>query len=68
MERILCSKKEAAAALGCCVRTIENLVNRKLLDSRRVGRRRMIPRAALERFAKRDTPVITGSDDAVIAR
>jgi excisionase family DNA binding protein len=68
MDKILCSKKEAAEALGCSVRTLENLINRKLLASRRVGRRRMIPCAALEQFAKRDTPVITGDADAVAAR
>jgi excisionase family DNA binding protein len=60
MEKILCSKREAAEALGCSIRTIENLIARKALVSRRVGRRRMIPCAALVQFAKRDTLVITG--------
>jgi excisionase family DNA binding protein len=63
MEKILCSKREAAEALGCSVRTVENLIARKALVSRRMGRRRMIPCAALAQFAKRDTPVITGNGD-----
>jgi excisionase family DNA binding protein len=64
MEKLLCSKLEAAEALACSVRTIENLVSRKLLASRRIGRRRMILCAALVQFAKHDTLVITGSDPA----
>ena len=60
MERLLLSKREAAEALGCSVRTIENMVARKQLVSRRLGKRRMIPYAALALLAKRDTPTITG--------
>lgn len=68
MERLLCSKREASEAIGCSVRTIENLIARKQLPSRRVGRRRMIPCAALAQFARRDTPVIAGSDRALDVR
>jgi len=64
MEKLLCSKQEAAETLGCSVRTIENLIVRKLLSSRRIGRRRMILCAALVQFAKHDTPIITGNDPA----
>jgi excisionase family DNA binding protein len=60
MERLLLSKREAAEALGCSVRTIENLIARKQLSSKRLGKRRMIPYAALAQLAKRDTLVITG--------
>jgi|HubBroStandDraft_6_1064221.scaffolds.fasta_scaffold1884135_1 excisionase family DNA binding protein len=62
MERLLLSKREAAEALGCSVRTIENMVARKQLASRRLGKRRMIPYAALAQLAKQDTLVITGTD------
>lgn len=62
MEKLLCSKREAAEALGCSVRTIENLIARKALVSRRVGRRRMIVYSALTQFARRDTPIITGNE------
>lgn len=60
MERLLLSKREAAEALGCSVRTIENMIARKQLASRRLGKRRMIPYAALSQLAKHDTLVITG--------
>jgi excisionase family DNA binding protein len=62
MERLLLSKREAAEALGCSVRTIENMVARRQLQSRRLGKRRMIPYAALAQLAKRDTLVITGAE------
>ncbi|HKN74220.1 MAG TPA: helix-turn-helix domain-containing protein [Candidatus Acidoferrum sp.] len=61
MERLLLSKREAAEALGCSVRTIENMIARKQLASRRLGKRRMIPYAALAQLAKRDTLIITGT-------
>lgn len=60
MEKLLISKREAAEALGCSVRTIENLLIKKLLVSRSVGRRRMIPCASVQQFAKRGASVITG--------
>jgi len=61
MEKLLYSKKEASEILGVSTRTIENMVARKLLASRRVGRRRLIPYAALVQITRRDTPFITGS-------
>jgi excisionase family DNA binding protein len=60
MEKLLLSKREAAEALGCSVRTIENMIARKQLASRRLGKRRMIPYAAVTQLAKRDTLVIPG--------
>jgi len=60
MERLLLSKREAAEALGCSVRTVENMIARKQLASRRLGKRRLIPYAAVSQLSKRDTPVITG--------
>lgn len=56
MDKILVSKKEAAAALSVSLRTIENLIARKQLEARRIGRRRLIPRASLEKLARRDVP------------
>jgi excisionase family DNA binding protein len=64
---LLVSKKQAAALLGVCSRTIDNFVARKELPCRRIGRRTLIPFAALQQFAKRDhvmpTPV-TGAATA----
>lgn len=62
MEKLLLSKREAAEALGCSVRTIENMIARKQLVSRRLGKRRMVPYAAVAQLAKRDTLVITGRE------
>jgi len=56
MEKILFSKKEAATLLSISQRSVDNLIARKELDTRRIGRRRLIPRASLEKLARRDTP------------
>lgn len=53
-ERILYSKRDAAAGLGLSVRTLETLIAVRELKSVSVGRRRMIPATELERFARRD--------------
>jgi len=53
-EPILVSKREAASLLSVCPRTIDNLVARRELPVRRIGRRVLIPRRALEQFARRD--------------
>ena len=54
MNAILVSKKDAAGLLGLSIRTVESLIAQKELPSRRIGRRRMILRVALEKFALRD--------------
>jgi len=45
---------EAARRLGLSPRTVATLVSRRQLMSRKVGRRRIIPVAALEVFVKTD--------------
>jgi excisionase family DNA binding protein len=52
--KILVTRQEAARRISCSVRTIDTFLARKELPSVRVGRRRLIPRAALERFAQQD--------------
>lgn len=54
IESLLVSKREAAAMLGVSIRTLENLIALRELPVRRVGRRCLIERQALERFVKRD--------------
>jgi len=56
IEPILIGKKECATALGVSVRTIENLISRKELPARKVGRRTLIPYRALQAFARHDHP------------
>ena len=48
---------EAARRLGLSARTVATLVSRHELPSRRVGRRRIIPVAALEVFVQRNHPM-----------
>ncbi len=50
---------EAARRLGVSVRTIATLVARHELASRKIGRRRVIPVAALEAFLKKDHAIPT---------
>ncbi len=45
---------EAARRLGVSPRTVATLVARKELGSRKIGRRRIVPLAALEAFLRRD--------------
>jgi excisionase family DNA binding protein len=56
LQKLLVSKREAAQALGICVRSLEYLIGNKELPTRRVGRRVLIPAPALEQFARRDYP------------
>jgi len=52
--KILLSKKEAANALSVSIRSLEYLIARRELPTRRVGRRVLIPSSAVEQFARRD--------------
>ncbi len=55
-EQILMSKRQAAHLLSLSLRTVDNLIARRELPVRRVGRRVLIPRQAIEQFARRDHP------------
>ena len=57
MDSILMSKKSAAQALGISLRTLEYLIDRGDLKARRIGRRVLIERRELERFARHDHKV-----------
>jgi excisionase family DNA binding protein len=56
MEKILFSKKEAATLLSISPRYVDKLIARQELETRRIGRRRLVPRVSLERLARRDVP------------
>jgi excisionase family DNA binding protein len=45
---------EAARRLGLSTRTVATLIARRELSSSKVGRRRIVPVAALEAFVRRD--------------
>jgi excisionase family DNA binding protein len=51
---LFASRKDGANFLGLSVRTIDYAIERGLLRVRRIGRRVLIPKAELERFAAKD--------------
>ena len=52
---LLIDKRSAAMLLSISVRTVENLIARRRLPVRRIGKRVLIPLTALEAFAKGET-------------
>ena len=54
--KFLYSKREAALAIGLCVRSIEHLMADGRLETRVSGRRRLIPRESLRRYACTNHP------------
>ena len=51
-ERMLISKREAAEILSISLRTLDDLVSEGKIAVRRIGRRVLISRAVLARFAE----------------
>jgi excisionase family DNA binding protein len=62
MDKLLLTRSDAAALLNLSTRSIDYLVARGRLRSRKLGKRRLIPRAAVEQIAnsgcKRITPAV----------
>lgn len=52
MEKLAFNRRESAELLSISLRTLDSLLARKELRFRRVGRRVLITRIELERFAK----------------
>lgn len=67
-DSILFSKKTAASLLSISVRKLEQLIQAKEIPVRRVGRRVLIRREALERFARRTQPAATAAHRAAGVR
>jgi excisionase family DNA binding protein len=63
-DKILVSKREAAKALSISLRTLDYLIASKEISARRIGRRVLIPRKALEHFARSDHPTRTNGEGA----
>jgi excisionase family DNA binding protein len=59
VDKILVNRKEAARLLSVSLRSLDYLIMRRELLARRVGRRVLIPRRALEQFALRDHPALS---------
>jgi excisionase family DNA binding protein len=54
LDPLLVSKRDAAALLGVCLRSIDNYIAAKELPCRRLGKRVLVPYSALVAFARRD--------------
>ena len=52
--KILHSRKETAEILSISLRLVDYLIAAGVLPSRQVGRRRLVPRFAIEQFARQD--------------
>jgi excisionase family DNA binding protein len=55
MERILHSRQDAARLLAISLRKVDDLIQSKQLRVVKIGRRSLVARAELERFALRGT-------------
>jgi excisionase family DNA binding protein len=47
---------EGARLIGVSKRTVENYIKEKRIDSRKLGRRRVVLLSSLERFLRHDQP------------
>lgn len=54
--QILLNKEQARHALNVSMRTLDNLILGKILPVIRIGRRVLISRETLQRFARHDQP------------
>jgi excisionase family DNA binding protein len=68
MDTLLLSKQEAARLLGLSIRSLEHLISRKEILVRRIGRRVLIARAAVESFAKAQISDESSGDDTACAQ
>jgi excisionase family DNA binding protein len=59
MDKLLLTRSEVAAVLNLSTRSVDYLVAEGRLPSRKLGKRRLIPREAVERMAKNGCGRIT---------
>ena len=57
--KLLYSRKEAAYALGISIRSIDYIIGSKRLPHRRLGKKVLVPHAALVAFSRADHPSLT---------
>lgn len=65
-EKVLYTKREVAQLLSISLRSVHSLILSRQLPARRIGRRVLIHRDAIEHFARRDHESIRG--ESVAAR
>jgi excisionase family DNA binding protein len=56
--QLLFTKREAAAMLGLSVRSVDYLLAGRELEYRKIGRKVLIPKAAILGFAKHDHQIV----------
>ena len=56
VEKLLLSRQEAASLLSISQRSLDYLIANKILTTRRIGSRVLIPIQDLQRFARADHP------------
>ena len=56
LEPILLSRKQAASLLSISLRGLDYLLSQGKLRTRRIGKRVLIPRQEIDRFARGDHP------------
>jgi excisionase family DNA binding protein len=54
VQKILYTRKEAAEMLSLSVSTVDMLISRGVLGSRKIGHKRLIPHAALVSFSQKN--------------
>ncbi|HEV1992476.1 MAG TPA: excisionase family DNA-binding protein [Candidatus Dormibacteraeota bacterium] len=64
MDRLLYSRAEAAERLSLSISTVDMLLARGLLGSRKLGSKRLIPHAALVAFSQKNLPKLWPSKRA----
>lgn len=55
--KLLLTRQESARLMSISIRTLDELLACGEIASCRIGRRRLIARSELERFARRDHPI-----------
>jgi excisionase family DNA binding protein len=70
LEKLAVSVREAAAMLSVSPRTIQNYIHAKILPTRKIGRRTVIPLHALKLFLRSDhsSPVSAVGDGPEVER
>jgi hypothetical protein len=64
--KILYDRKSAAYALSISVRSLDYLIANKRLNTRKVGKKILIPHAELVRFARADHAHLTADPNEVV--
>jgi excisionase family DNA binding protein len=59
MDTLLLSKNEAARLLGLSLRSLEHIISRGEIETRRIGRRVLIMRSTVESFARASNSTTT---------